>query len=94
MAASGIFQTRKRRTHRYFTSQKNAWRIIVFTGARKPENQLSLALFPGFPGFPGHKLGKSKVIIAWSKAMMMPRDLQLQRFFFFLNTWKLHFKTP
>ena len=44
MAASGIFQTRKSRTHRYFTSQKNVWRIIVLTGARKPENQLSLAL--------------------------------------------------
>ena len=45
MAASGIFQTRKSRTHQYFTNQKNMWRIIVFTGARKPENQLSLALF-------------------------------------------------
>ena len=44
MATSGIFQTRKCRTHQYFTSQKNTWRIIVFTGARKQENQLSLAL--------------------------------------------------
>ena len=48
MAASGLFQTRKSRTHQYFTSQKDAWRIIVFTGARKPENQLSFGLIVYF----------------------------------------------